>query len=183
VSKVSKQFEKIIQDVIERSVKSGLVHGYGHGYEQGKKSRQHLFGHTEQRLRAYPELRKNVEKYSKDIEDLKKETRIGASGRAKDVVYNNIRGIRLTPEEKLIVKIATIETRIKNDEAEIKEIEYALLGIDSDPWKHIIAYKYFFGEKDDAISNLMHCDERTVRRHKNRLVEKIMLRLYGAESL
>jgi ribosome modulation factor len=179
MSKVSKQFETVITQVIERSVQEGLRRGY----VAGKNENKNLYQTTERRLRAYPELIRNIDKYNKDIEDLKREHRAGGTGRSKDIVMSAARGVRLSPDEKLAVRIATIEEKKRIDATEIAEIDYALASIADDDWYCIIQHKYFDGWTDAEIANETHYDERTVRRHKSRLIGKLMIRLYGAAGV
>ena len=179
MSKISKQLETVITHIIERSVQEGIRRGY----VAGKNENKNLYQTTEKRLRAYPELMRNIEKYDRDIEDHKREFRAGASGRSKDIVMNVARGVRLTPEEKLAVRVAVIEEKKRIDVAEIAEIDYALDGIADDEWYVLIPRKYFEGQSDAEIAESIPCDERTVRRHKSRLINKIMVRLYGAQGV
>jgi ribosome modulation factor len=179
MSKVSKQFETVITQVIERSVQEGLRRGYVAGRNENKN----LYQTTERRLRAYPELIRNIEKYDADIKDLKQEHRAGGTGRSKDIVMSAARGVRLSLEEKLAVRIAGIEERKRIDQAEITEVNYALQGIAGDEWYCLIQRKYFEGWTDAEIAEEKYCDERTIRRHKSRLIGKLMIRLYGAEGV
>jgi DNA-directed RNA polymerase specialized sigma24 family protein len=91
--------------------------------------------------------------------------------------------VRLTPDEILEAKIVAVEMKKKADAAEIADLDYALESISQDAWALIIAHKYYFGRNDEEISELLHCDERTVRRHKSRLINKLMVRLYGAAGV
>ena len=176
MSKMGKEVDALIRSVIEKSVSEGIRQGYAIGKQESKD----YFRQTEKRLRAYPELKKNIEKYEKDIADLQYESRIPGSKKSKDIARMISNGVRLSPEEILGVKIANIEIKKKIDEAEIVEIDYALDGIRGEYDYNIIEWKYFEYQSDEEIAQKLHCDERTVRRNKNRLVSKIMIRLYGA---
>ena len=154
------------------------------GYEVRKKEIKNYYKHTERRLYNYPELISNIEKYNMDIKDIKKEYKQhGLSKKSKDICLNNSAGIRLSDEEILHGKIIIIQKKIERDEKEIAEIKYALQGIESDEWTDVIGLKYFEQLTEHEISEKLHTTDRTIRRHKNRLMNKIMVRLYGADVI
>lgn len=173
----NQNFEKII----ERTVKKAINEAVLYGFEKGKTVDKDLFCKTETRLRAYKELKDNVKKYTLDIEDLKREQ----PGRSKDIVRFGSagNGTRLTLEEIQEARIIGVQKKIERDQPEIDEIDFALQAISGDKYYDVVTMKYFEGKNDDEIAEVMFCDSSTVRRNKNRLVRKIMVKLYGADAV
>jgi nicotinamide mononucleotide adenylyltransferase len=170
-----------IEKIIKKAVESAVSVAYKAGYDARKQEIKNYFKQTEKRLYAYPELKENIEKYKLDIEDLKREK---VSCRSKDIVrIPEGSGIRLSPEEIQEARIQNVVKKMERDQLEIDEINYALDAVRNDEYYKVIEYKYFQGmTNDDEIGELLHCDGRTVRRHKNRLVNKIAVKLYGADA-
>ena len=152
------------------------------GYEKGKSEVPNKFNKTQDRLKAYPHLKDNIRKYQEDIDDLKQ---YGVPGKSKDLVFyaTIASGTRLTAEDVEQARILVLEKKLLRDQVEIEEIDWALKAIESDYYYQIIKLKYFESKDDETIGELLQCDARTIRRHKNRLINVIALKLYGAESL
>lgn len=55
--------------------------------------------------------------------------------------------------------------------------------IQDDEYFDIIPLKYWDLMQPQAIAKALNCDERTYRRHKNRLVNKLKVVLFGADAL
>ena len=91
----------------------------------GRKSGTNHYKETERRLFRYPELKKNIEEYKADIEDIKQEN----LGKSKDIIKFSIHGGN-TPQEDIEEKrqklIENLESRIASDSFEIRQIERAL---------------------------------------------------------
>lgn len=154
------------------------------GYDVRNNEIKNYFKQTERRLYNYPELLANIEKYELDIQDLRIEfNAYGNSKRSKDICVASTTGIRLSEDEILEGKTLVIQKKIERDKKEIEEIDYALEAIEDDEFKNIIDFKYFKNMNDLDIAEKLHITDRTVRRHKNRLMKKIMVRLYGADVL
>jgi DNA-directed RNA polymerase specialized sigma subunit len=125
-----------------------------------------------------------VKKYNADIKDIKLEFKLhGNSRKSKDICIATTSGVRLTDDEILEAKIIGIQQKIDRDQKEIDEINYSLESIKEDEFQEIVKLKYFENKKDTDIAELLHTADRTIRRHKNRLLRKIMVRLYGADAI
>jgi len=173
VDKAVDRILKGIEDALKKAVASG--------YEKRCQEIKNYFKQTERRLYSYPELYENIQKYTLDIQDLEREF---FSEKSKDMVkFSENSGIRLTPQEIQQARIESLKRKIKRDQAEIDEINYALNAVKDDEYYMIVEYKYFDGMKDVEIGEKMYCDESTVRRHKNKLLQRIMVRLYGADVI
>lgn len=62
----------------------------------GRRAARNHYKETERRLFRYPELKKNIEEYKADIEDIKRED----FGKSKDIVKFSIHGGN-TPQEDI----------------------------------------------------------------------------------
>lgn len=169
--------QKIIEQAVRKAVDTALAVGVKHGKEDVKNA----FSQTEVRLYAYPDLKDNIEQYQLDIKDLKVEK----PGKSKSLVFFSTagNGIRLSEDDIQQARIIGIQNKIRRDEEEIEEINRALEPILNDQYYSIIDLKYFKGKTDDEIAEAIPCDPRTVRRHKNRLVRRIAIKLYGADAV
>jgi hypothetical protein len=169
--------EKIIEQAVKRAVNAAMLLGVA----KGKSEIKDPFKQTEIRLYAYPELKDNIVKYNKDIEDLRQE---GSSGRSKDIVFFSISGgTRLSVEEIQEGRIMVLQKKIYRDQTEIDEIDFALQAVENDEYYPVVTLKYFEGKSDDEIAAAIPCDPRTIRRNKSRLIHKIAVKLYGAEAV
>ena len=91
--------------------------------------------------------------------------------------------MRLAAEEVADALIRDITADIAGNEAELETIEKALEIIAADPYAGIVKFKYFEGQNDDEIAELMSCDASTIRRNKSRLVARLAVFLYGAAAV
>lgn len=160
----------IIDGAIKRAVSAGRRVGKNHYKE------------TERRLFRYPELKKNIEEYQADIEDIKRED----FGKAKDIVKFSIHGGN-TPQEDIEEKrqkiIANLENRIASDLYEIRQIERALDRINGDEYYPIIEAYYFEKCDTEEVAERFHYSDRTIQRWRKNLVNIISDALYGADEV
>lgn len=170
-----------IKKIIEQAVIKAVDTALAVGIKRGKEDIKNAFSQTEVRLYAYSDLKDNIEQYELDIRDLETEK----PGRSKSLVFFSTggSGIRLSEEDVQQGRILHIQNKIRRDEEEIEEINRALEPVSCDPYFSIIELKYFKGKTDEEIAEAIPCDPRTVRRHKNRLVRRIAIKLYGADAV
>ena len=172
-----KSLKKFVQETIETTVKQVVCASHGCRLKEGKN----IYKQTEARLYAYPTLLANIERYKLDIEDLKKEK---VTKKSKDITsWSGNSGVRLTPEEKQLGKIMSVQIKLERDQKEVDEISAALEFIAADYYKPAVVGRYIDNATDIDIAQTLLCDERTVRRHRSRLVRQMSLFLYGAEAL
>lgn len=147
----------------------------------GKKVERNTYKQTEKRLYAYPVLKKNIERYKKDIEDVKQED----FSRSKDIAFYAAGAGTEKPdiEEIRKAKIFVIEQKIARDQKEIKEIERALYEIRNDEYFEIIPFQYFEKLNPEEIENKIHSSNATIWRNRKRLLNTISIHLYGADAL
>lgn len=167
--------DKLLQE-IKKMFKECIQIGYTHG----KTEINNYFKHTEKRLYAFKQLQRNVIIYKNDIEDLKKE---GNTQKSKDIVRMQQSGVRLESDEILQCKIISIQMKIDREMKEINELKRALATIKTISNHEIIHYKYFEELNDIEIAERLHMSERSVRRNKKQLINKLMIVLYGADVI
>ena len=133
---------------------------------------------TEARLAALPDIRAKLEDDRKALADMK-------SGKDRNwyVIRFLKSGSRLTPEEVLKALTMDLEAAITADEYEIEVMERALAIISDDPYYGTVAGRYFDFMTDEVIAERISCDASTVWRNRKRLVQRLAVRLYGAEAV
>ena len=170
---LSKKDLQELDGIIEKAVRKAV----GVGRRAGKNH----YKETERRLFRYPELKKNIEEYRADIEDIKRED----LGKSKDIVKFSIHGGNIPQEdieEKRQKLIENLESRIAGDLYEIRQMERALERVKNHPYYAIIQVIYFEkGEIEDAM-RVTNASESTVFRHKKALVNQISDALYGTSG-
>lgn len=170
--------EKIIDKAVKKAVSTSFMMGVAKGRQEAGEAKN-LYKQTEIRLYAYPELKRNIQKYNDDIADLRQE---GGGGRSKDIVFFSSHGggTRLSADEIMEARIMIVQKKIFRDQTEIDEIDYALQSIAADEYYSAVEMKYFEEKSDDEIGEAMNCDASTVRRNKSRLIRRLAVKLYGA---
>ena len=123
------------------------------------------------------------EKLEDDRELLAEIRAYGPRQRSKSITRFTKTGVRLTPEEIFEAVVTDTEAEIAADEHEIEAIERALAAISDDPYYLAVTGKYIDHMTDEEIAGEIHCDATTVWRNRKRLVQRLAVRLYGADAL
>ncbi len=165
---------------IEAMIQQEVNVAFEAGQQKAKNAPYDAFKATEKRLRALPILKDKLEKDRDRLEELEE---YGLHGHSNDIIRFQRSGRCVSDEDVLAALIQDMKATIAATEFEIQRIEEALALLSEDEYFEIIELKYFKGKKDDDIAEALHCDPRTVRRNKNRLVEKISVRLYGVDAV
>ena len=151
--------------------------------EEGRgQKKQDTFHRTERRLYAYPVLKKNIERYLADIEDIKHED----MGKSADIVLyqtNSGKSPEMDLEELRAEKIFTITEKLHRDRAEVEEIEAALEYIRGDKNYEVIPMTYFERKSKEEICRKTGVSSSTLWRICCRLIRDLELVLYGASAL
>lgn len=171
-----RQKKSDIEKIIERAVKEGIEAGR----KQAERVPVDAYRATERRLYALPVLVRKVEDAQLRLKELEQ---TGAPRRSKDVIRFTRTGVRVSPEEILDAMIVDIKASIAADEHEIETVKKALRNIEDDTYYVAVSGRYFEGISDEEIAKQIPCDERTVRRHRGRLVRVVAVWLYGAEAV
>lgn len=165
---------------VEQMIRDAVQAGLNAGRAQAERTATNAYKATERRLYALPVLKKKVEDAKQRLAELQ---HMGLPGRSKDVVRFSRSGRRQSPDEILDALIQDAEAGIAADEFEIETVEKALDNIRDDEDYLAVSGRYFLGLSDAKIAKQIFCDERTVRRHRSRLVRVLAVWLYGAEAV
>ncbi|SDL19914.1 sigma factor-like helix-turn-helix DNA-binding protein [Natronincola ferrireducens] len=141
-----------------------------------------LFQKTEKLLYNYPNLKEAVKQKEKDIEYLQK---YGPQNRSKSIVFYTTGGTGKREEEEYAELLEAYKAAKERTERLIHKIERAIKSVENDEYYKIIELRYFTDEKLDnsEIGIRLNISERTVRRHKNKFINKIQVLLFGADAL
>lgn len=88
-----------------------------------------------------------------------------------------------TDSEKVEEKIEMIEFSISTTRNFIKIIDDAVECLKGDPYYDLIRLRYFEGCSREEIAEYFDCDVSTVNRNKNRLINKLQIRLFSDEVI
>ncbi len=174
---ITPELLKIIKKSIDDAAKKAAEAVIKANEEVGA-SQKNYFRDTEKLLYSYPALKIALSQYDEELEK-----GIVLSGKSKDIIrFSPGSG---TPDPDVIVD-ATIQSKIASIErtrAQVQRIERALETIQDDEYYDIIPMKYWDQLQPAEIAERLNCDERTYRRHKNRLINKIKIVLFGADAI
>ena len=165
-----------VQAAINAAVKAGLQAGR----IQGTRLTDDPYKATERRLYAYTALKEKILADNEKIIRLRTE---GTPERSLGIVRFSRPGYRVSPGEMVDAMVANIAANIVADTQEVEEIDAALSAIEGDEYADIIPWLYFLNMDIEEISEQLNCDKTTVFRNRKRLVNRISVRLYGADAL
>lgn len=175
-STISPEVVKIIRKSVDEAVKKA-AEAIIKANKEFDESQRNYFKETERLLYSLPALKLKV---AQDEEDLKNGQMI-LKQRSKDVVtLSGAGGNHHDPENDYIERRKASMERTKR---ETQRIERALETIQDDEYYEIIPMKYWDALPPVEIAERLNCDERTYYRHKNRLINKLKIILFGAEAL
>ena len=150
----NQEFEMIVEKAVLRAFKAGNSLRI---YDQ-----KEIYKATERRLFAYPDILARLEADAYNI----------IPSRSRDIV-GFVRGGRVPPDQKdAILEMEAVASRMR-DKTEIEAVSAALDAISDDPYYETIEARYFRQKKDEEVAARIPCDERTIRRNRNRLVHRI----------
>ena len=176
-STISPEVLKIIKKSIDDAVKKSVA-AIKAVNEEAEILQRNYFKETERLLYSLPALRLKVAQDEEDIQS----GQMMLKRRSKDIVAfsGTTCGNHHDPDADYIERRMASMERTKR---EIQRIERALETIQDDEYFDIIPLKYWDLMQPAQIAEALHCDERTYRRHKNRLVNKLKVVLFGADAL
>jgi hypothetical protein len=139
------------------------------------------FRETEILLYNYPALKLKVSQDEEFLYDPEAYTE-PENKRSKDIVLYTSRS---TGSHGLDIMQYTqsIKSSMMRTRQEVMRIERALETIYDDKYYEIIPMKFWDVMTMEDIAERFDCEERTIRRNKNRLVNKIKIMLFGADAL
>ena len=135
---------------------------------------------TERRLYALPDIQAKLEDDRETLAEVKEH---GVRGRSHSVTRFLKAGVRLSPEEALAAVVMDLEASIAASEHEISVMERALASIADDEYYATVTGKYIDRLSDAQIAEEIQCDASMVWRNRKRLVQRLSVRLYGAEAV
>lgn len=187
---MSKELNAYISRTAKTTVDLAIKTLKNQNYIQGNTN----YKKTEKLLKSYPTLSLHIDDISKDIKDIKRE---GQKRKSTDVVRYSGDSMVIIPEEEMIKEKIN---SIKKTRREIKRIDRALRRIKLDEYYFIIKEFYFGFDTQvtdpdnpemkitmhqtlsvEEIAEKHEISERTVKRHKSRMINFLATILFGAE--
>lgn len=178
-STISPEVVKIIRKSVDEAVKKAAEAIIRANKELDASNRDY-FKETERLLYSLPALKL---KLAQDEEDLRNGL-VSPPEKSRDIVKPSQGGYRMhDPDAREERYIEQRKESMERTKKEIQRIERALETIQDDEYYDIIPLKYWDQIPPVEIAEALHCDERTYYRHKNRLINKLKIILFGAEAL
>lgn len=177
---ISPEVVKLIRKSVDEAVKKA-AEAIIKANKELDAAQRNYFKETERLLYSLPALRLKV---AQDEEDLANGLLVPKE-RSKDIVCPT-GSSSYGPHDPLAQAeryIADRKASMERTKREIQRIDRALETIQDDPYYEIIPMKYWDLLSPEEIAERLNCDERTYRRHKNRLVNKLKVVLFGADAL
>ena len=170
------ELEGIINATIERIV-AGTV-------EDLKSDNLHaldpksIYSKTESLLYNLPQLKKAVQERREQIGEIERYGLPKVSKSFTVFIPNSGYVDNVSEYEKKENKIEQLHGIINELESRIAQIEAAIDTVKADPYYPIIKMRYFDKKTNAQIAERLKCDEGTVKRHKNKLLESIRFALF-----
>lgn len=145
--------------------------------------RQTPFQKTETLLFNYKNFKSAIKEKEEQIKDL---SEYGLSKTSKSITtFSGSDGFVeiKSEEEKIEEKIESIKSSIRITKTFVKVIDDALSSLKDDPYYELISMRYFEGKKRTEIADYFLCDERTVTRNKNRLINLLQIKLFSDQVI
>ncbi len=170
---VSEEVLNIIETTIEKSLSAA------NKYVQPEEGKNY-FKETEILLYNYPALKLKIEQDESFLYDPDASAE-PEQRKSKDIIrFSGTGGGHGLDIDRYTISIKSSMMRTRQ---EVKRIERALDTIKSDKYYEIITMKYFEEMTMEAIAAHFDCEDKTVRRNKNRLINKLKIMLFGADAL
>ncbi len=80
-------------------------------------------------------------------------------------------------------KKADVEALLARNRLAARRIDRAVEALSEDPYYDILRLKYREGRPEEEIAEILSCDPSTVRRNKNRLLERLSVLFFGIDAL
>lgn len=167
-------------DQINTAIKKAVKEGIEAGYKQAQKRPADIYKATERRLYALADLRDKVRSQQEYLDDIE---HYGLPEHSNDLIRFQRNGSRLAPKDIEAAVKQDLKAKIAANEFAIIEILDALDPLTNDPYYLALSGRFFDNMHDDDIADQLHCDPRTVRRNRGRLVHRAAIRLYGIDAV
>lgn len=161
--------DKLIENAIER------------GKVEEEKQKRDYYRETEKLLYNYPNLQAKVKSDEEFLFD-PEAIATPKNNRSKDIVIFSTKG---TGSHGLDIERYTREVKssMMRTRAEVERIDRALKVIANDDYFELIPMKYFKGMTFREIADEFNCEEKTIGRNRTRLIQRLMVLLFGADAL
>ncbi len=146
-----------------------------------KDSKQSAFQKTEILLYNYNNFKAAIEDKQEQIKNIRKS---GIAQRSKSITsYSGNSVVFKDESEKAEEQIIKLEHSITITKSFVSMIDKALYKIKDDKYFEIIKLKYFESKKREEMTLYFNCDERTITRNKNRLINQLKIDLFSEDSI
>ena len=148
--------------------------------QQAPETERNYYRETEILLYNYPALKLKVAQDEEFLYDPDAYT-TPTNNRSKDIVIFSTNG----GSHGLDINQYTqgVKSSMMRTRQEVMRIDRALEVIQDDKYYDIIPMKYWGGISMEDIAEKFECEDRTIYRNKNRLVNKVKIMLFGADAL
>ncbi|BAE83976.1 sigma factor-like helix-turn-helix DNA-binding protein [Desulfitobacterium hafniense] len=173
--KLDDEVLKIIETAVNKAAQDSAKAAH-----ENPSAERNYFRETEILLYNYPALKLKVEQ---DVEFLfDPESHIVPPNRSKDIVIFSTKG---TGSQGLDLDKYTqgVKSSMMRTRQEVIRIERAVETIKDDEYYDVIPMKYWDGLTIEEIAERLGREEKTIRRNKSRLINKLKIMLFGADAL
>ncbi|MCT4593162.1 MAG: sigma-70 family RNA polymerase sigma factor [Anaeromicrobium sp.] len=137
------------------------------------------FQKTEKLLYSYPDLLQAIKQKEEDIKYIES---YGVGETSKSVVLYTTGGGG-SEQEKYVEIIEGYKASRERTKRLTEKIERAIDEIKEDKYYCIIEKKYFTKLTREEMEEVLNISESTIRRHRNRLINRLKVILFGADAL
>lgn len=167
---ISKRVTEDVLDILRKN-----------GFEIREK--KNTFQKTEQLLYLMPKLKKAINHNKNRIKDLQEFGIVKSqSGIGVHVVPAN-QPVKQDESEIVDKEVNKLKQRNYILDSEIKWINEILHTFSNDKYYELIRLKYFENKTHEEIAEYLECDESTVRRNKNRIINNLKGMLFPNDSI
>lgn len=169
---ISQTSEATATTIISGLKKQGLI----------KEQKQTAFQKTETLLYNYNNFKAVIADKIEQIKIIREE---GLSGKSSSItILSGTMGYDFKSEyERAEEKIESLERSIQVTQNFVKNVEKALESIKEDTYFELIKMKYFEGQTREDIAEYYDVDVSTISRNKNRLINRLQIRLFSDEVI
>jgi len=174
---ISEEDLKTLTKVLSKEVKKALESVISEK-EKEEAEKRDFYKDTERLLYSYPLLKLKIAQDEEFLFD--PDSIVIPPEKSKDIVkYKSGSGRDLDLTEIT----NNLKRNMMRTRQEVIRIERALETIQDEKYYEIIPMKYFDGVAVEDIAEKFEVDDRTIRRNKSRLVNKIKVIIFGSDSL
>lgn len=173
-----KKIEQIIDTTVGKTVRTTIIELKR---EKLIRTGRTPYQKTEALLHNYNELKNLIKEKNEEIKHLKE---YGLDKKSKDITtFNKAIVMNSNESEVLESRIEELEKSIALTKHCIKTINNALKKIRDDKYYNVIPKVYFEKTAVIKLAEEFDCDEKTIYRNKQKLVNKLKLQLFTDETM